>query len=288
MHNGRSKIRDMENIVFLKLGGSLITDKTKAYTPRLDKLTQVAIEIKSALSEVSGVKLVLGHGSGSFGHYAVKEQSDLLNLAPFSPKKSEEIGKSFWEGYSEVWFRASQLNRFVMEALHSAGVPAISFPPSAMINAQDGIIKSWDLSPLRFALKVGLVPVIYGDIAFDEIRGGVVLSTEALLFHLAHQLSLKHILLAGLEAAVWADFPNRQQIVSEITPSTFNSISGKVGGSQGMDVTGGMRSKVEEMLRLVEQIPGSTVQIFSGEETGNIEKALCGELLGTMILEDKG
>ena len=277
----------MDNLVFLKLGGSLITDKTQPFTPRLDKLLQVAGEIKSALSGDSGLKLVLGHGSGSFGHYAVKEQSALLDLPPFSPKKSGESRKSYWEGFSEVWFRASQLNRIVMEALNKAAIPAISLPPSAVVNAQDGIIKHWDLFALQSALKVGLVPVIYGDIVFDEVRGGVVLSTEALLFHLAHQLSLKHVLLAGLEAAVWADFPIRRQTVGKITPSTFNSISGKLGGSHGVDVTGGMRSKVEEMLRLVQQIPSLSIQIFSGEEVGNVEKALRGDLLGTLIAGDK-
>jgi isopentenyl phosphate kinase len=278
----------MDNIVFLKLGGSLITDKTQPYTPRLDKLSQVAVEIKLALSGISGLNLVLGHGSGSFGHYAVKEQSTFLNLPPFYPNEQGEKKGSYWNGFSEVWFRASQLNRFVMEALNNAAIPSISFPPSALVNARDGNIQHWDLTALHTALKAGLIPVIYGDIVFDEVRGGVVLSTEALLFYLAHQLSLKRVLLAGLEAAVWADFPARLKIVRKITPSTFNSISGKLGASQGMDVTGGMRSKVEEMLRLVQQIPSLNVQIFSGEESGNIEKALRGDLLGTLLADDNG
>ncbi len=47
-----------------------------------------------------------------------------------------------------------------------------------------------------------------------------------------------------------------------------------------------MRSKVEEMLELVRQIPNLTVQIFSGEEPGNFEKALRGQVLGTLIASD--
>ena len=54
-----------------------------------------------------------------------------------------------------------------------------------------------------------------------------------------------------------------------------------------MDVTGGMKSKVEEMLSLVEQIPNLNVQIFSGEETGNVKRTLTGELLGTLIMEGR-
>jgi isopentenyl phosphate kinase len=276
----------MDDLVFLKLGGSLITDKMLPYTPRLDKLAQVAFEIKSALSKKSGLKLILGHGSGSFGHYAVKEQSSLLNLTPFSTQGQGENEGTYWKGFSEVWFRASQLNRFVMEALNKAGIATIAFPPSALVSAQDGILKHWDLTTLHSALNAGIVPVIYGDIVFDEVRGGVVLSTETLLFYLAQLLPIKRVLLAGLEAAVWADFPARLQTVRKITPSSFKSVAGGIGASHGMDVTGGMRSKVEEMLGLVKIIPDLSVQILSGEEAGNVEKALLGEELGTLIAAD--
>ena len=287
IHIGWGKIVNMYNLVFLKLGGSLITDKTQPYTPRLDKLAQLAFEIKSAVSSNPGLNLVLGHGSGSFGHYAVKDQSSLLNLPPFSPKGQIENERTYWKGFSEVWFRASQLNRFVMEALNKAGIATIAFPPSALVSAQDGTIKNWDMSALRSALDAGLVPVIYGDIVFDRVRGGVVLSTETLLFHMAQFLPIKRVLLAGLEAAVWADFPARLQIVRKITPSSFKSVADGIGASHGMDVTGGMRSKVEEMLGLVKLIPKLIVQIFSGEEAGNVEKALGGEELGTLIAADK-
>ncbi|MCX6065672.1 MAG: hypothetical protein NT121_07955, partial [Chloroflexi bacterium] len=62
----------MTELVFLKLGGSLITDKTLPYTPRLDKLADLASQIAAALS-TRQLSLVLGHGSGSFGHIAAKK-----------------------------------------------------------------------------------------------------------------------------------------------------------------------------------------------------------------------
>ena len=60
-------------IIFLKLGGSLITDKDKPYTPRLDKLADLALEIKTVLDSTPELVLILGHGSGSFGHTAAKK-----------------------------------------------------------------------------------------------------------------------------------------------------------------------------------------------------------------------
>jgi isopentenyl phosphate kinase len=271
----------MKNLVFLKLGGSLITDKNKPYTTRSDKLAQIAHEIKSALSQNPDLQLILGHGSGSFGHFAVKDHAPFLLSSTFQGKWWEK--DDGWRGFSEVWFRASQLNRCVVEALHEVMLPAISLPPSALVTTENGIINHWDLTALRAVLQVGLLPVIYGDIVFDTIAGGKVLSTEALMYYLAQQLPPDKILLAGLEAAVWADFPRRFQKMEKVTPATVSHLTAKIGGSQSIDVTGGMRSKVDEMLRLVQQIPTLSVQIFSGEESGNVEKALSGEILGTMI-----
>ena len=279
----------MTELVFLKLGGSLITDKTQPYAVRLDKLSSLIKEIHSALSSTPNLRLVLGHGSGSFGHYAVKEHLTPHQLPPNSLSfggESQRDEGDYWRGFAEVWYRASQLNRYVIEALHEADVPAMAIQPSACIVSKNGVIENWELSPLESALKAGIVPVIYGDMAFDAVKGGAVLSTEVLMFYLAHRLQPKRILLAGMEAAIWADFPARLQRVEKVTPSSYAELASKVGGSHGVDVTGGMKSKVEEMLSLVQQIPNLNAQIFSGEESGNIQHALNGAVLGTLIARD--
>jgi len=275
----------MTELVFLKLGGSLITDKTRPYTSRPDKLAELAAQIAAVYTGASGagVRLVLGHGSGSFGHFAVKEHLQPQLEASRPGGGDPAADDRYWRGFAEVWFRASQLDRYVIEALHAAGVPALALPASALVSARGGSIVSWDLSSLRAALEAQLVPVIYGDVVFDALGRSSVISTEQLMHYLAHQLPPQRILLAGLEAAVWADYPARRRRVERLTPGTYQAIQEEVGGSHGADVTGGMKSKVELMLRLVEELPQVTVQIFSGEEAGNVEKALRGEQLGTLI-----
>ena len=276
----------MIELVFLKLGGSLITDKTQPYTVRLDKLSALAREIRSALSANPNLRLVLGHGSGSFGHYAVKEHWAPFVASGRSPQIQRIWGEQERGGFAEVWYRASQLNRYVIEALREADIPAMAIQPSASIVSKNGVIENWELSPLKLALEAGIVPIIYGDMVFDSIKGGAVLSTETLMVYLAHRLKPTRILLAGIEAAVWADFPTRQQRVEKVTPSSYKELANKVGGSHGVDVTGGMKSKVEEMVSLVEQIPNLIVQFFSGEEVGNVKRALTCEILGTLIVGD--
>ena len=125
--------------------------------------------------------------------------------------------------------------------------------------------------------------MIHGDVAFDEIRGGTILSTEDLFAHLAYQLHPQRILLAGMEAGVWADFPAHGQLLSEITPETFLMHASGLGAATGADVTGGMLSKVTGMLSLAEQIPNLEILIFSGEEPGNLARALRGENPGTRL-----
>ena len=69
----------------------------------------------------------------------------------------------------------------------------------------------------------------------------------------------------------------------ELTRELFSQISQGVGGSRETDVTGGMLSKVEQMLKLTGEIPDLSIQIFSGEKPGNLKKALKGVHIGTII-----
>lgn len=278
----------MKELVFLKLGGSLITDKTQPYTPKVDVIEDVGLQILTALQADPGLRLVLGHGSGSFGHVAASEYHTRDGFfprpSPLMHRERDKTEENYWKGFSEVWYQASSLNQFVMKALHKMKVPAIALPPSANVIASDGKVSIWETTAISMALAAGLVPVIYGDVTFDEIRGGTILSTEDLFSHLARALKPQRILLAGLEAAVWEDFPDRTHKVETITPHTFSEISEGVGKAAGADVTGGMESKVTQMLDLVQQNRELKIQIFSGAEPGNIQRALTGETLGTWIV----
>jgi len=260
-------------LIFLKLGGSLITDKIRPYTPRLDTLDDLAQQILAARQENPGMRLLLGHGSGSFGH---------AEASKYKTRRGVRNPEG-WRGFSDVWFAASALNRLVMEALQKTGLQAMVFPPSASVTAKDGQVTTWDISPIQSALKHSIIPVVYGDVVFDILRGGTILSTEDLFGYLAHVLTPQRILLAGLEAGVWADFPACSRFIDEITPGTIGEQAQNLGGSAGTDVTGGMDSKVRQMLELVQEIPSLDVRIFSGEEPGNIQKALLGSVVGTHI-----
>jgi isopentenyl phosphate kinase len=141
----------------------------------------------------------------------------------------------------------------------------------------------WDLTAITAALNVDLMPVIFGDVIFDSIRGGTIFSTEDLFDHLARILHPKRILLAGIESGVWADYPACHHLLDEVTPALYQEVQRAVKGSTATDVTGGMASKVRQSLDLVQALPDLEILIFSGEKAGNVAKALIGENFGTCI-----
>ena len=262
-----------QQAIFLKLGGSLITDKNRAHSPRREVIRRLAAEIVAARGTDAGLRILLGHGSGSFGHVPARRYGTRQGV------QTEEE----WRGFVEVWREAVELNRIVVDALGEAGLPVISLPPSSSTVAHDGRVESWNLEPVRRALEANLLPVVFGDVVFDSLRGGTILSTEDLFSYLAEQLQPRRILLAGIEAGVWADFPNCTHLIEEITPANWADLSATVGGSAATDVTGGMASKVRQSLELVRLIPNLEVFIFSGETPGAVEQALRGDQPGTRI-----
>jgi isopentenyl phosphate kinase len=262
--------------IFLKLGGSLITDKSTPKSLRQEVLARLAGEIAKALHERQGLQILLGHGSGSFGHVPAKIYNTRQGVS--TPQE--------WRGFTEVWKEAAALNHHVLAALQREGLPAISLPASASLTAADGRVAAWELAPLRYALRAGLLPVIYGDVVFDRVRGGTIFSTEDLFVYLAERLRPNAILLAGIEAGVWRDFPACTELLEKITPASLADAASGLRGALTTDVTGGMASKVAEMVRLVEKMPGLKVLVFSGIQPGQVLRALSDEVMGTLIQAD--
>ncbi|MBI3162926.1 MAG: isopentenyl phosphate kinase family protein [Chloroflexi bacterium] len=271
-------------LILLKLGGSLITDKDTPYTPRLDKLNSLALEIKAVLDSTPGLLLILGHGSGSFGHVEAKKYGTRDGLKKDSPQRGEEREeKNYWKGFAEVRYQAAELTRHVMRALLESGISAIPFSPSGSMVSTNRKVTSHNSLAIRKALEAGLLPVVHGDVAFDETLGGTILSTEDVFAFLAGEFSATRILLAGIEAGVWEDFPARTRLVKQIQLSDYERMRSGIGGSASTDVTGGMKAKVEEMLALIQRNAGLTVQIFSALEDGHLTRALRGENVGTLL-----
>ena len=269
----------MTELVLLKLGGSLITDKTQPNTPRLNVINRLALEIKSALNERrNDLRLVIGHGSGSFGHAAAAKYKITQGAA----------GPESWYGLAQVSAAAARLNRIVMDALLAADIPAIAFQPSASARMRQGQLMYFETHALKTVLEHGLIPVVYGDVSVDAVQGVNIVSTEKLLDSLARELNPERILLAGDMDGVYTADPklnSAAELIEDIDAANWPEVEIALGGSLATDVTGGMYTKVRDMYHLTLAMPPMQAMIFSGDKAGNVESALLGTPadFGTLI-----
>lgn len=269
----------MSDLVFVKLGGSVITNKAQAETARPGVIARLAAEMSGVLSLRPDLRVVLGHGSGSFGHVVARRYSTRQGV-----HSADE-----WRGFAEVAAVAARLNRIVTDAFLTAGVPVWSLQPSASAQCREGELLSLATDPVARALTQRLVPLVYGDVALDEVQGGTIISTEQVFAYLARRLCPSRMILVGVVDGVFEGDPLRDpsaRPIPEISASNWQTVWALLGGSHATDVTGGMLTKVEEMVGLVQELSYLTVHIISGERAGALERALLqpsGIVGGTVI-----
>lgn len=255
----------MTATVLVKLGGSLITEKTDPRgAVRREVIARLAAEIGNAAPRMPE-RLVLGHGSGSFGHVAAREHGIAEGLR--SPAQLS--------GISRTQERAAALHREVLAALAAAGLAPYSIAPSSCMVFSGGRPAELADEPLRLALGAGLLPVVYGDVVMDRGQGVAICSTERMLETLAGRLSVRRVLWLGETDGVYGEDGRTLPRISSLEGLRFASPA-------GTDVTGGMRHRVETALALAAR--GIRSMIFNGLEPGLLERALLGESVpGTEI-----
>ncbi|HYU34216.1 MAG TPA: isopentenyl phosphate kinase [Thermoanaerobaculia bacterium] len=261
-------------VILVKLGGSLITDKTRPESPRTEVIARLAGEIARAAGQLSE-RLIVGHGSGSFGHvaarrYGLAEGIRTADQLPGVPLTQE---------------RAAALHRIVVAALTAAGALPFSIAPSSCVVSAAGRPVDLADEPLRLALSRGLLPVVYGDVVTDREWGVSICSTERLFVLLARRLStsghsIRRVLWLGETDGVWDD---AGRTIPRISAETFTDAAKAIGAPAGVDVTGGMLHRVETALGLAQL--GIPSLLLNGLVPGALERALRGEeVLGTEVL----
>jgi isopentenyl phosphate kinase len=251
--------------VFLKLGGSLITDKMRLETAHMPVIERLAQEIRNALHARPDLRLVLGHGSGSFGHFAADRY------------KVHRGNLEDWRGYAETGAAAQRLNRLVTDALLHADVPVVSLQPSASARCSAGELVDMAVDPINVLLDHGLVPLIYGDVALDTVQGTTIVSTEQIFAYLARVLCPTRIIVTGQVAGVFSGDPHRDTIVRlvpAVTSRNYAQVEEMLSSSFGVDVTGGMLSKVQMLFALATELPNLQVRIVTGRTPQLVERVL--------------
>lgn len=261
----------MKELIILKLGGSVITDK-HSKTPKinLENLKNISKEI-ALVYNPQKMSLILIHGAGSYGHNIVKETG--INRGIKTDKQLND--------FAETQRLQNELNCIVTKQLIKQGLPAIPCQASASAVMESGKLISMDISAIKSFLEISMIPVLYGVPAYDRIQKCSILSGDQIAPYLAVKLNAKKIIHATDTDGVFTSNPNKDsnaKLIPEINQENINQIKAGLKGSTATDVTGGMFKKVSELSGI-----SIESQIINISPSGNITKAIKGEKIGTII-----
>jgi isopentenyl phosphate kinase len=255
------------SITLIKLGGSVITDKSVPYRAKLSVIKRLAREIKS-----SGLtSLIIAHGSGSFGHTSAQK---------YGGKKGY---KDKW-GIAKVARDAMEINRIVMDVFIEMGLPAISLRPMGMMLTNGGKLKNNLFDVVEETINQGLIPVVYGDVIWDKkwkstIYSGETTLNEISLYLLKKGYKISKIIQAGETAGV---YDLKGKTISLINKVNWNEIKKYLFENKRTDVTGGMEHKIKNALDIAKN--GINTVLINGNIINELSKALLGKTVkGTTI-----
>lgn len=263
----------MKNLILVKLGGSVITDKKREFSVREDNILRLAREVKKAL-KTCNCKIIIGHGAGSFAH------------VPAHKYKTKEglIAKDSLYGMAVTEDAAKKLNMILVKDFLSISLPVFSFSPASFLISDAKVYSKSYIDPIKKALQIGVIPVVYGDVIIDKKIGCTIFSTEKILSILATELQSDYKIRIIYVTDTDGVYDKKGKTIPEISGKNFDALKSSIVGASGVDVTGGMLHKVEEALTLVKKHKIETM-IINGGKTGNLTSALLGKrVLGTRIM----
>ena len=254
----------INTLLFIKFGGSVITNKKKAYTAEKTIIERLSKEIHNARKTYTG-NIIIGHGSGSFAH---------TPAAKYQTKKGLIQNDSLY-GMSVVEDAARQLNMIVIHNLLAKKIPAFSFSPASFILAKKHKLHCIFTESIKKALDIGIVPVVYGDVILDERNGCTIFSTETIFSELISEFYKQYKIRVIYVSNTDGVYDEKGITIAHISSKNFSTVKRAIGGSDSVDVTGGMLHKVEESIRLANQYH-LEIQIINGNRTGYLERAIAG------------
>ena len=223
----------------IKIGGSLITDKSRPFTLRDRNISTVVTEIAAIKQFQPDLRLIIINGNGSFGHTTAQKFGTHDGFA-------DPRGRL---GFCYLQKDTAKLNRLLVDRLLQANIPAISFPPGNIFWAEEKEYFYGNIEILEHYLARNFVPVLYGEAIIDLQLNGTTISSDVILQLLATyfakhpQFAMHKLVNAGNYAGVLDD---RGQVIPQITEENFAQVQEYLYETKG-DISGGMAGKVREL-----------------------------------------
>lgn len=234
----------------VKLGGSVITDKSSLKKPNTDVIRRLCREL-SIMDEG-----IIVHGGGSFGH---------IKAVQYGFKNGCETRKYF----SEIHRDMILLNELVVSSLLDAEINAVSVPPHTFY-------PFGNLSAFEYYLDNDFIPVTYGDVYWKNGKGWII-SGDTLVFMLSEAFRPEMVVFVSNVDGIYSDI-EKKTILRRISADDVTRI--KI--SEVGDATGGLKRKLEIMLKISSL--GIRTLFINGLIENNLRNALSGkEFVGTEV-----
>ncbi|HSV41958.1 MAG TPA: isopentenyl phosphate kinase [Methanomassiliicoccales archaeon] len=247
-------------MILIKLGGSIITDKSSYRTFRPDTVRRLAREMVD-----SGREFILIHGAGSFGHVVAKKHQ--LNKGSIDPSQIKGVAQVSWD--------VRELDTMMLKVLTEEGMDVVSIVPSSAVTLWEGEIGCIDLSKFHGFLELGIVPMSFGDVVLDDVRGFGICSGDQLMMELAREFHPDKVIFVTDVDGVFSSDPHMDpeaKLLNTIDGSTLRTLPRS---ERCDDVTGSIFAKIEYMMR-ISDFTDETL-ILNGNVPGRLGAALKGE-----------
>ena len=256
-------------MILVKLGGSVITDKTTYRTFREGSVRRLAREMMTTDEE----KIVV-HGAGSFGHIYAKQYALQTGL-----REKRQV-----EGVAKVMHDVRELDNLVVGAFNDEGMWSSPVPPGSSAIMKDGILSKMDLWPFERLLKIGITPVTFGDVAMDDEKGVSICSGDQLMMMLAERFRPRKVIFCADVDGLFTADPNCDPDATLIEEVDHHTLSTIPRTERCIDVTGSIYAKIEYMLQIAKH--ANECEIINGNAEGRLadviadRRAVCSRIVG--------
>ena len=262
-----------KNLVILKIGGSVITDKKhNKKIINKKKLKRIIKEIAYAKNK-NNFSLIIIHGAGSFGH----------KIAKSFDFKNGYKNRSQIKAISDISLDLKKLNIEILKHLKRENIFSITFAQSSAWKMTNKRLCNCDLSIINKYLQLNLTPILYGDILIDSKLGFSILSGDQIVCYLAKKLHAERVLIGTDLDGIFESDPKinkNAKLIKKVDRNNIKNLS--LGQSLSTDITNGMKGKVDELIRLAKF--GIESEIINISKPNILKRSLNGQKgLGTII-----
>ncbi|MFX0020709.1 MAG: type 2 isopentenyl-diphosphate Delta-isomerase [Candidatus Hermodarchaeota archaeon] len=266
-------MKNISEVIILKLGGSLLTDKETPFSLREEILQRSINQIIESKKTI-----ILVHGGGSFGHPIAKKYQ--ISQGINDSVKDQLIG------LSKTHEVMNKFNSIIINKFLDNNQPAIPIQPSSLFIKEFNQIFVNNIESIEQLLNLGIIPILYGDIILSRERSFSILSGDQIILKLCENLrnfKISKVIFAIEKDGIFIRDNGNVKLALNLTSKNLDGLK-LANLDQKIDVTGGIKNKIETIKEIIKyNIP---VQIINGLKDRNILKALLDESLECTTIKD--